>query len=72
MPVLGFMVTPDEQAFCKNESGFATFVVAPMWRALNTCFPTLHFLVEQIDNNLISWKELLLKTQQEQNINEKR
>ena len=39
MPVLNFMMTPDDKALCKNEIGFATFVVAPMWRSLAGLFP---------------------------------
>ena len=61
MPVLGFMMTPDEKAFCKNETGFASFVVAPMWRTLALCFPDLTFLVRQLDDNLVTWKALLEK-----------
>lgn len=63
MPVLGFMMSPDEKAFCKNEIGFASFVVAPMWRAISQLYPNLTFLVEQIDSNLVVWKSLLEKLQ---------
>lgn len=59
MPVLGFMETPDEKAFCKNEIGFASFVVAPMWRALALVYPALDFLVAQLDANVDVWKESL-------------
>jgi len=59
MPVLGFMKTPDEKAFCKNETGFASFVVAPMWRAIALLYPALQFLVTQLDNNLLTWKSTL-------------
>jgi 3',5'-cyclic-nucleotide phosphodiesterase len=67
MPVLGFMMTPDEKAFCKNEMGFASFVVAPMWRAIASVYPNLHFLVEQIDDNLGTWKKRLEELQEEEN-----
>lgn len=59
MPVLGFMMSPDEKAFCKNEIGFASFVVAPMWRAIALLYPSLTFLVDQIDSNLVQWKQRL-------------
>lgn len=59
MPVLGFMKTPDEKAFCKNETGFAGFVVAPMWRAMALVYPALNFLVQQLDSNLQTWKSTL-------------
>lgn len=59
LPVLGFMMTPDEKALCKNETGFASFVVAPMWRSLAILFPSLNHLVDQLDQNLNSWKALL-------------
>eukprot|EP01038_Epipyxis_sp_PR26KG_P015053 gene15053-20254_t len=49
IPILGFMVTPDEKTFCKNESGFAAFVVAPMWRGIAQLYPNLAFLVDQLD-----------------------
>jgi hypothetical protein len=61
MPVLGFMMTPDEKAFCKNETGFASFVVAPMWRAMSMLYPQLTFLVEQLESNVVVWKESLEK-----------
>lgn len=66
MPVLGFMMTPDEKAFCKNETGFASFVVGPMWRALSMAFPQLNFLVAQLDSNLQTWKEILQKIEAEE------
>jgi GAF domain-containing protein/PAS domain-containing protein len=56
LPVLGFMMTADEKSFCKNELGFASFVVAPMWRNLATLFPEFDHLVNQLDSNLTSWK----------------
>jgi 3',5'-cyclic-nucleotide phosphodiesterase len=69
MPVLGFMMTPDEKSFCKNETGFASFVVAPMWRAISMLYPNLCFLVDQLDNNLLTWKACLEKLQAEENNN---
>jgi GAF domain-containing protein len=59
MPVLGFMMTPDDKALCKNETGFASFVVAPMWRSLAVLFPGLQPLIQQLDANLQTWKSLL-------------
>jgi hypothetical protein len=59
LPVLGFMITPDEKTLCKNEIGFASFVVAPMWRNLELLFPPFKHLVDQLNKNLDSWKELL-------------
>lgn len=69
MPVLGFMLTPDAKAQCKNETTFASYVVAPMWRALSSLYPNLSFLVEQLDNNLLEWKSRLerLLAEEEQN-----
>jgi GAF domain-containing protein len=66
MPVLGFMMTPDEKAFCKNEMGFASFVVAPMWRAIASCFPNVQFLVDQLDSNVATWKNRLADIQAEE------
>eukprot|EP00599_Poterioochromonas_sp_BG-1_P011610 CAMPEP_0173155560 /NCGR_PEP_ID=MMETSP1105-20130129/14176_1 /TAXON_ID=2985 /ORGANISM="Ochromonas sp., Strain BG-1" /LENGTH=1172 /DNA_ID=CAMNT_0014072005 /DNA_START=603 /DNA_END=4121 /DNA_ORIENTATION=- len=66
MPVLGFMMTPDDKAFCKNEMGFASFVVAPMWKAIASLYPNLQFLVDQIDENLNSWKKWLEEIQAEE------
>jgi len=59
LPVLGFMITPDEKTLCKNEIGFASFVVAPMWRNLELLFPDFAHLVVQLNNNLDQWKGLL-------------
>ena len=59
MPVLNFMITSDDKALCKNETGFASFVVAPMWRSLSSLFPALNPLVQQLDSNLLCWKQLL-------------
>jgi hypothetical protein len=59
MPVLGFMMTPDEKALCKNETGFTSFVVGPMWRSLASLFPGLQPLISQLDANLQTWKSLL-------------
>ena len=61
MPVLNFMMTPDDKALCKNETGFASFVVAPMWRSLSGLFPGLTPLVQQLDSNLSNWKSMLDK-----------
>jgi hypothetical protein len=61
MPVLNFMMTPDDKALCKNETGFASFVVAPMWRSLSSLFPALLPLVQQLDSNLGTWKSMLEK-----------
>lgn len=66
MPVLNFMITPDDKALCKNETGFASFVVAPMWRSLSGLFPGLVPLVKQLDSNLSSWKVMLEKIMREE------
>ena len=66
MPVLNFMMTPDDKALCKNETGFASFVVAPMWRSLSSLFPGLLPLVKQLDSNLASWKNTLEKIVKEE------
>ena len=58
LPYLGFMITTDEKSFCKNEFGFANFVVAPMWRALGELYPALSKLVQQLEENIASWKSL--------------
>jgi hypothetical protein len=59
LPVLGFMITKDEKALCKNELGFSSFVVGPMWRNLLGIFPSIQPLIEQLDNNLTEWKRQL-------------
>jgi len=53
------MITPDEKTLCKNEIGFASFVVAPMWRSLELLFPSFSPLIEQLNTNLDCWKKLL-------------
>lgn len=68
LPVLNFMITPDDKALCKNETGFASFVVAPMWRSLSGLFPGLLPLVRQLDSNLLSWKAILEKIMKEEGV----
>ena len=68
MPVLNFMMTPDDKALCKNETGFASFVVAPMWRSLSGLFPGLMPLVQQLDSNLSNWKAMLEKIMKEEEL----
>ena len=57
LPVLGFMVSKDDIDFCRNEIGFSSFVVAPMWRAIKVPFPEVSFLVDQMVANLVEWKQ---------------
>ena len=59
LPILAFMLTPDNKTFYKNEMGFASFVVAPMWRALTSIFTVLEPIVQQLDKNIVSWKQLI-------------
>lgn len=59
LPVLGFMMIPDEIALCKNEIGFTYHVVAPMWRSLSDLYPNVQFLVEKLDKNIANWKKFL-------------
>jgi hypothetical protein len=59
MPVLDFMRAPNETALCKNEIGFGTFVIAPMWKVLAVIFPQLNPLVTQLDENINCWKQRL-------------
>jgi len=56
LPVLAFMRAPDEKTLCKNEIGFGTFVIAPMWTLMAALFPQLKPLTEQLDNNINCWK----------------
>ena len=66
MPVLNFMMTPDDKSLCKNETGFSSFVVAPMWRSLSVLFPSLAPLTQQLDCNLTSWKTMLEQIMKEE------
>mmetsp|Transcript_2306 Transcript_2306/g.3159 ORF Transcript_2306/g.3159 Transcript_2306/m.3159 type:complete len:1128 (-) Transcript_2306:365-3748(-) len=66
LPVLAFMITKDDAAFCKNEIGFSSFVVAPMWRAIHHVFPDLRFLVDQMESNAIEWKEWAERLKEEE------
>lgn len=66
LPIMAFMITKDDAAFCKNEIGFSSFVVAPMWRAIHHVFPDLHFLVDQMDSNAIEWKEWAERLKEEE------
>jgi actin-related protein len=59
LPILGFMVSHNLKMVCKNEMGFSSFVVAPMWRCLETILPELHFLVTQLDSNQAEWKSII-------------
>lgn len=61
MPFMEFMVVDNEKALCKGEIGFASFVVAPMWRAIAVVFPVLHHLEAQLDANVDTWKERMAK-----------
>jgi hypothetical protein len=66
LPILGFMVSKDLKMICKNEMGFSSFVVAPMWRCLETILPELHFLVTQMDANQAEWKAIIDKLEEEE------
>lgn len=61
LPVSTFLLTPDTKALAKNEAFFSEKVVAPMWRGLATLFPNFQHLVDQIDSNIDTWKNLLEK-----------
>ena len=72
LPVLPFMVYKDENDFCRNEIGFSSFVVAPMWKALKVPFPEVGFLVEQMERNLVDWKQWAERIKEEDEGNEKK
>ena len=59
LPVLNFMISRNAKQICENEIGFSTNVVAPMWHAIIKIWPSLRHLVDQMDSNYLSWRELL-------------
>jgi hypothetical protein len=59
LPILSFMITRDEKALCKNELGFSSFVVGPMWKSLAIILPAIKPLTVQLETNLGEWKKLL-------------
>lgn len=58
LPVSTFLQVVDVKALAKSEVFFNSQVVAPLWRGMAMLFPSTKHLVEQIDRNLESWKEL--------------
>ncbi len=61
LPFMPFMVTPDLKTLCKNEIGFASFAVAPLWKGLANWFPVLSPMYSYILSNVDQWKVLLEK-----------
>lgn len=59
LPVLNFMVSPDDITIVKNELSFSTFVVAPMWRGLAKLFPQLSGIVDCLSYNSERYSDLL-------------
>lgn len=59
LPFLPFMITPDLKTLCKNEIGFASFAVAPLWKGLGNWFPKLMCHYEQVMSNVVKWKEIM-------------
>lgn len=60
---LGYPVTAiytaDDEALGKNEVGFTSYFVAPMWKHLTIIFPhVVDHLVVQMECNLDSWKAM--------------
>ena len=59
---LGYPVTAiftaDDEAMCKNEVGFTSYFVAPMWKHLIQIFPQSSHLTTQMDKNLDEWKDM--------------
>lgn len=58
LPVLSFMAACDERTFIKNEIGFSSFFVLPMWRVITKLFPALGFASVQLENNIAEYKRL--------------
>ena len=52
------MITKNDLDLCKNETGFATFVVLPMWSSISGVFPILEHLPQQIEKNKLEWKKI--------------
>ena len=59
---LGYPVTAiftaDDEAMCKNEVGFTSYFVAPMWKHLIQIFPQSSHLTTQMEKNLEEWKAM--------------
>ena len=59
---LGYPVTAiftaDDEAMCKNEVGFTSYFVAPMWKHLIQIFPQSSHLTTQMETNLDEWKAM--------------
>jgi hypothetical protein len=58
LPVLSFMAACDERTFIKNEIGFSSFFVLPMWRVITKLFPALGLASLQLENNIAEYKRL--------------
>jgi hypothetical protein len=58
LPILPHMITKNDLDLCKNETGFATFVVLPMWSSISGVFPILEHLPQQIEKNKLEWKKI--------------
>lgn len=43
---------------CKNEVGFTSYFVAPMWKHLIQIFPQSGHLTSQMDSNIEEWKTM--------------
>lgn len=59
LPVLSFMVSPDDITIVKNEISFSAFVVAPMWRGLSNLFPQLTYIVDNLNENVGQYTDML-------------
>ena len=59
---LGYPVTAiftaDDEAMCKNEVGFTSYFVVPMWKHLLQIFPQSAHLTTQMEKNLDEWKAM--------------
>ena len=58
LPILSFMVAADERSFLKNEFGFSSFFVAPLWRSIVKLFPELDFACKQLERNISTYTSL--------------
>lgn len=59
LPTLEFMKINDDINFYKNEISFSEFIVKPFWNEIICIYPQLQNLMNELDNNITKWKELL-------------
>jgi hypothetical protein len=69
LPTLSFMKCNDKLSICINEISFITNISLPSWAIFVSKFKQLSFILDNISNTLIKWKELEKQYLSENGIN---